>query len=52
MKTRQSAAYPRTVHPQRRTGTPLLGATSAIGFALLPLAVMLWAVPQTGIGIA
>lgn len=52
MKTRQSAAWPRTVRPQRRTGTPLLGAAIAIGFALLPLAVLLWAVPQTGIGIA
>lgn len=52
MKTRQSAAWPRTVHPRRRAGTPLLGATTAIGFALLPLAVLLWAVPQTGIGIA
>ncbi|MDF7774606.1 hypothetical protein P1X14_05050 [Sphingomonas sp. AOB5] len=52
MKTRSSALYQRTVHYQRRPATPLLGAVTAIGFALLPLAVLLWAVPQTGIGIA
>jgi len=46
MKTRSSAA----VH--RRGDTSWLGAGTSIGFALLPLGVMLWAVPQTGLGFA
>ncbi|MES2442468.1 MAG: hypothetical protein V4574_06525 [Pseudomonadota bacterium] len=46
MKTRMSA----TVH--RRSESSWLGAGTAIGFALLPLGVMLWAVPQTGLGFA
>lgn len=31
--------------------TPLLGAIIPIGFALAPLGALLWAVPQTGLGI-
>lgn len=45
MKTRSPATA------QRPGNASWLGAGSAIGFALLPLGVMLWAVPQTGIGI-
>jgi hypothetical protein len=29
---------------------PLLSAAVPIGFALAPLGVLLWAVPQTGLG--
>ena len=50
MKTRESALYRRTVRYQR--GTPRLGGVAAVVFALVPLGVMLWAVPVTGIGIA
>lgn len=46
MKTRSSA----TAH--RRGGTSWLSAGTSIGFALLPLGAMLWAVPQTGLGFA
>ena len=42
MNTRSSA----TAH---RRGSSWLGASASIGFALLPLGVMLWAVPQTGL---
>lgn len=52
MKTRQFAPYTRTVSHQRRPGTPFLSGAIAIGFALLPLAILIWAVPQTGLGIA
>jgi len=51
MKTRQSALYQRTVRYQRG-GTPWVGGLVAILFASLPLGVMLWAVPVTGLGIA
>ena len=44
MKTRSSAAAP------RRGNTSWVGAGTSIGFALLPLGVMLWVVPQTGLG--
>lgn len=46
MKTRSTAA----VH--RHGNSSWLGAGTAIGFALLPLGVMLWAVPQTGLAFA
>ena len=51
MKTRQSALYQRTVRYQRNR-TPWLGGIVSVLFAALPLGVMLWAVPVTGIGIA
>lgn len=51
MKTRSSAPYKRTV-TNHRGQSGWLGSMAAIGFASLPLGVMLWAVPQTGIGIA
>ncbi len=50
MKTRTSALYQRTAD-YRRNQNGWLGSLVAIGFALLPLGVMLWAVPQTGIGL-
>jgi hypothetical protein len=46
MKTRSSA----TAH--RRGTSSWVGAGTSIGFALLPLGVMLWAVPQTGLAFA
>ncbi len=45
MKTRSTANH-------NRGGGNWLGNATAIGFALMPLGVMLWAVPQTGLGIA
>lgn len=48
MKTRSSALYQRTARYQRSWLTNVV----PVGFALLPLGVMLWAVPQTGIGLA
>lgn len=49
MKTRPSALYQRTAN-YRRDQNGWLGSVIAIGFALIPLGVLLWAVPQTGIG--
>lgn len=49
MKTRPSAHYQRTANT-RRDQNGWLGSVIAIGFALIPLGVLLWAVPQTGIG--
>ncbi len=51
MKTPTSALYRRTEHYQRGGGN-WLSAVLAIEFALLPLGVLLWVVPATGIGIA
>jgi len=51
MKTRSSALYKRTAS-YRAGGNSWLAAGVSVGFALLPLGVMLWAVPQTGIGFA
>ena len=43
MKTRSAANH-------NRGGGTWLGNATSIGFALVPLGVMLWAVPQTGLG--
>jgi hypothetical protein len=51
MKTRSSELYRRT-ESYKRGGTPMLSAAVAVGFAVAPLVVLLWAVPVTGIGIA
>lgn len=51
MKTETSALYKR-IESYRRGGTPWIGASAAVLFASLPLFVMLWVVPVTGIGIA
>ena len=51
MKTRSSALYQRTESYKRGSGS-WLSAGAAIFFASLPLGVMLWVVPMTGIGIA
>jgi len=42
MKTRSTANH-------HRGGANWLGSATAIGFALMPLGVLLWAVPQTGL---
>jgi hypothetical protein len=52
MKTRPSVLFQRTVRYQRRDHSGTLAATMALSFALLPLGVLLWALPSTGIGIA
>lgn len=51
MTSRSSALYQRTVR-YRRGGSPWLGAVMAVSFALLPMGVMLWVIPTTGLGIA
>jgi hypothetical protein len=52
MKTRSSALYRRTARYHRGGGNSWLAASVSVGFALLPLGVMLWAVPLTGLGFA
>jgi hypothetical protein len=52
MKTRSSALYKRTENYQRGRNTGWLSGASAVTFALLPLGVLLWVLPTTGIGIA
>jgi hypothetical protein len=42
----------RTTAHQHARGGSWLGNATAIGFALVPLGVMLWAVPQTGLAYA
>jgi hypothetical protein len=42
----------KTRSPAPRHRSNWVGNATSIGFALLPLGVMLWAVPQTGLGIA
>ncbi len=49
MKTRPSVQHSRT---SRHSEASMLSAGVSIGFALVPLAVLAWAVPQTGIGFA
>lgn len=51
MKTRSSAPLRRTDH-YRGIGNSWLGAAVALAFAGLPLGVMLWVLPITGIGVA
>lgn len=51
MKTHSSPLYQRSAGYGRARNS-WLGAGISIGFALLPLGVMLWALPQTGLGFA
>lgn len=52
MKTRSSALFKRTVSYQRRDNSGTLAGTMAVLFALMPLGVLAWAIPATGLGIA
>lgn len=52
MHKRTSALYRRTERYKNRRHTTMLGMGAALVFALMPLSVMLWVVPVTGIGIA
>ena len=51
MKSRTSPLYQRSANT-RRNQNSWLGNATAIGFALMPLGVMLWVVPQTGLAFA
>ncbi len=51
MKRRESVLYSRTLS-YHRGGSHWLGAGAALLFASLPLGVMLWVVPMTGLGFA
>lgn len=51
MKKRESALYRRTM-TYHRGGSQWLGASAGLLFASLPLGVMLWVAPLTGMGIA
>lgn len=51
MKRRESALHRRN-GSYHGSGVPRLGAAAALLFASLPLGVMLWVVPTTGLGIA
>jgi hypothetical protein len=52
MKTRSSALYRRTVRYSRRDNSGTLAAVMAVLLASLPLGVLAWAIPTTGLGIA
>lgn len=50
MKTRSTASRTRITAPRRRGEPRALDAIAPLAMAALPLGVMLWVLPETGLG--